>query len=154
MKPVRVCVQCSSLHIMSSNKSSASAQQAVSSSFSCGATASASDTSLTNSTSGSSKMKPKKFCTRGQEFLDLLKSLGYVPPKHQQADHFEYLFQDEKSAGFVKKLVSTLSPENCLTPQEITRYLSRMTSHQNVNCIRFYSIYILKYLNIVLSILL
>lgn len=71
--------------------------------------------------SGAAKPKPRKFCTRGEEFFDFLKALGYEPPKHQQAEHFEYLFQDEKSEKFARKLMSTLKTDNCLLPEEIER---------------------------------
>ncbi|ODM95484.1 HAUS augmin-like complex subunit 3 [Orchesella cincta] len=81
-------------------------------------------TSSTDAAPSSGKVsKMKKFCTRGEEFYDFLKSLGYhQSSKYQKPEHFEYLFQDEKSASFVKMMMSTLKTKNCLLQEELERY--------------------------------
>ncbi|CAL8088863.1 unnamed protein product [Orchesella dallaii] len=80
--------------------------------------------SVTTTDSGPGKItKPKRFCTRGEEFYDFLKSLGYQPTsKYQKPEHFEYLFQDEKNANFVKMMMATMKTQHCLVPEELESF--------------------------------
>jgi hypothetical protein len=59
--------------------------------------------------------------TQSEQLLDSLMSLGYEPSKGVRAEHFDYVFNNAKSAEVAKSLMATAMPECVLSVDEIER---------------------------------
>lgn len=57
--------------------------------------------------------------TKSEELLATLKSYGYVPPKNHRPEHYDYLFQDRKTAQFIQKLTSKITNQNIVGKEEM-----------------------------------
>jgi hypothetical protein len=59
----------------------------------------------------------------GEQHFEFLKKLGYEPTsrKTKKPEYFEYLFQDDKTAKFVKALMKKATREHVMSPAEVAK---------------------------------